>query len=122
MSYVVHYLFQIEHGGVLKDGVRDVYWFQLNSLHALSDLHGENSTETIEAKQLLNEAILKLNSAFNKAYKGNVLVNIITSDASHTRRSRSILQADVGVATKDDVSKFFYLKKLWFHLRDSSRL
>lgn len=97
-------LFQVEHKVVQKDGVRDVFWFQLNSLHALSDLHGENSTETVEAKQLLNEVILRLSAAFTKAYKGNVLVNIITNDVSHTRRSRSILQA-IEEAEPSDVSK-----------------
>lgn len=66
----------------------------MNSLHPLSDLHGENSTETVEAKQLLNEAILRLNVAFTKAYDKNVLVSIITSDSSHTRRTRSILEVD----------------------------
>lgn len=86
-----------------------MFWFQLNSLHALSDVHGENSTETVEAKQLLNEAILRLNTAFTKAYNGNVLVNIITSDASHTRRTRSILQAEVAADTETDDVRLFLL-------------
>lgn len=67
----------------------------------MSDLHGENSTETLEAKHLLNEVILRLNVAFTKAYNKNVLVNIITSDASHTRRTRDILQADEKAAESD---------------------
>lgn len=98
-----HVLFKVEQKRFEKDGVRDVFWFQINSLHALSDLHGENSTEAVEAKQLLNDVILRLNVAFTKAYDKNVLVNIITSDASHTRRTRSILQTD-DKAAEDDVS------------------
>lgn len=94
---------KIEQKKIEKDGVRDVFWFQINSLHAMSDLHGENSTEAVEAKQLLNDVILRLNVAFTKAYDKNILINIITSDASHTRRTRSILQADDKPA-EDDVS------------------
>lgn len=99
---------KIEQGVVKQDHIPDVFWFKVSALHALSDLHGENSTETTEAKQLLNEAILRLNVAFNKAFGGNVLVSVITSDASHTRRSRSILQAEVkdDAADQDDKEKY----------------
>lgn len=85
---------QIEQNVVRADYVPDIYWFRVNGLHAIVDLYGENSTSTKEAKQLLNDAILRLNAAFNKAYNGNVLVNVITSDASHTRRTRNILATD----------------------------
>lgn len=69
------------------------------------DLHGENSTETMEAKLILNEVILRINVAFKKAYNGAVLVNVITSDVTHTRRGRSILQAtDDKKEPKSDVS------------------
>lgn len=90
---------------VKQDHIPDIFWFRVSALHALSDLHGENSTETTEAKQLLNEAILRLNVAFVKAYRGNVLVSVVTSDASHTRRTRSILQIDAKADEEtDDVS------------------
>jgi len=81
---------KIESGAVKKDSVPDYYRFRVLALHAVSDLHGENSTATKEAKQLLIEAINRLNEAFNKAYFGNVLVTVVTSDASHTRRIRSV--------------------------------
>lgn len=103
---------KVEHMTGKDDSDRQVFWFQLNSLHALSDLHGENSTETLEAKQLLNDVIVKLNAAFTKLYDGSVLVSIITSDATHTRRTRSILQtAGAEPADKSDVSNscFEYL-------------
>lgn len=86
-----------------------MFWFKVSGLHALVDLHGENSTAAKEAKQLLNDAIVRLNSVFKKAYGGSVLVTTIVSDASHTRRTRSILQADKGKSTKEavtDVSNF----------------
>lgn len=89
---------QIEAGVVKKDNTRDVYWFVLNGLHAVSDLHGDNSSETIEAKQLLVQSLSKLNDAFKKAYSGNVLVTVITSDVSHTRFARSLKQS----APEDD--------------------
>ncbi|KAJ8967917.1 hypothetical protein NQ314_002576 [Rhamnusium bicolor] len=99
----------IEQGVVKQDHVPDVFWFKVSALHALSDLHGENSTQATEAKQLLNEAILRLNVAFTKAYHGNVLVSVVTSDASHTRRGRSILQAaDVKEDDSSDVSKITF--------------
>lgn len=109
---------QIEQKPIKRDNVRDVYWFQLTSLHALSDFHGENSTETVEAKQLLNEAVLKLNAAFTKAYDGFVLVNIITSDASHTRRARNILQATTPTPPPNDVSEMTYLGSVGNSLRE----
>lgn len=58
----------------------------------MTDLYGENSTQVKEAKQLLNDAISRLNSAVNDLYKGRVLVTVVTSDASHTRYGRSILE------------------------------
>lgn len=98
---------QIEAGVVKKDNTRDVYWFVLNGLHAVSDLHGDNSSETIEAKQLLVQSLSKLNDAFKKAYSGNVLVTVITSDVSHTRFARSLKQS----APEDDVSIIIIIYK-----------
>ncbi|KAF7275889.1 hypothetical protein GWI33_011172 [Rhynchophorus ferrugineus] len=85
---------KVEDGVVKQDYVPDVYWFRLSSLHALSDLHGENSTETKEAKQLLQNVIIRLTDAFSKAYGNHVFVNVLTSDASHTRVRRNILATD----------------------------
>lgn len=67
-------------------------------MHALVDLHGENSTAAKEAKQLLNDVIIRLNNAFVRAYQGKALVSVIVSDASHTRRTRSILAAKAEAA------------------------
>lgn len=47
------------------------------------------------------EAIQDLSNAFDKEYAGKVLVNIITSDASHTRRFRR------ATSTRDEVCKFW---------------
>ncbi|XP_018572333.1 renin receptor [Anoplophora glabripennis] len=97
---------KIEQGVVKQDHVPDVFWFRVSALHPLSDLHGENSTETTEAKQLLNEAILRLKDAFVKAYDDKALVNVITSDASHTRRTRSILQISAKADEETDKVKY----------------
>lgn len=79
---------------IKSDGIPDLFWFKLSSLHPVVDLYGENSTEVKEAKHLLNEALLRLNDAFRQAYDGAVLFSVITSDVSHTRRTRSILATD----------------------------
>lgn len=92
---------KIETGKITKDYVPDVYWFEVSALHALKDLYGENSTQVLEAKQLLNEAISRLNTAFVKLYDGYVLVTVITSDASHTRRGRSILETETSTSSSD---------------------
>lgn len=76
----------------------DVFWFILPGLHPVSDLHGSNSSTTIEAKQLLIESLIRMNDAFRQTYNGNVLVSVITTDASHTRLGRS-LKADVRTET-----------------------
>lgn len=65
----------------------------MSALHALVDLHGVNSSAAKEAKQLLNDVIIRLNNAFVRTYEGKVLVSVIVSDASHTRKTRSILAA-----------------------------
>ncbi|KAK9752419.1 Renin receptor-like protein [Popillia japonica] len=83
---------QIEKGSIELDSIPDIFWFKVSALHALSDLHGSNSSATKEAKQLLFETIQRLNEAFQKLYSGNVIVSIVTSDASHTRRIRRALE------------------------------
>ncbi|XP_074035432.1 ATPase H(+)-transporting accessory protein 2-like [Leptinotarsa decemlineata] len=113
---------QIEKG-VQRDNVPDVYWFKVSALHAVTDLYGENSTQVQEAHQLLNTVILKLNSAFNKAYDGFALITVVTSDASHTRRSRSILETTETKSDKEEYNLASYYNKdypvifniiLWF--------
>lgn len=84
----------MEKSKLHSDNIPDVYWFKIQSLHALRDLYGENSTQIKEANELLNEAIAHLNNVFNKIYKGKVLFTVISSDAIHTRRTRNILTAD----------------------------
>ncbi|XP_030761890.1 renin receptor [Sitophilus oryzae] len=85
---------KVSEGVVKEDFVPDVYWFRIASLHALSDLHGENSTQTQEAKQLLQDTITHLSDVFSKAYGNHVFVNVMTSDASHTRVRRNILATE----------------------------
>lgn len=82
----------VEDGLIKADRSPDVFWFVISSLHPVSDLHGSNSTATVEAKQILVETLIRLNDAFRKAYNGNALITIVTSDASHTRFSRSLLE------------------------------
>ncbi|RZC33637.1 renin receptor, partial [Asbolus verrucosus] len=84
----------VEQFVVKSDNVPDIYWFKIASLHPLTDLYGENSTQMKEAQQILNDVTARINNAFNKVYNGRVLVSVITSDAIHTRRTRNILAAD----------------------------
>ncbi|KAF2897437.1 hypothetical protein ILUMI_08737 [Ignelater luminosus] len=93
---------KIESGVVKKDHKPDYYRIKCTSLHAVSDLHGENSTASKEAKQLLIETINRLNDAFNKAYGGSVLVSVVSSDVSHTRRVRSTNTQNESKATKEE--------------------
>ncbi|GJQ82094.1 hypothetical protein Trydic_g6966 [Trypoxylus dichotomus] len=79
---------QIERGVIKVEATPGVFWFKVSALHALSDLHGSNSTATKEAKQLLYETVQRLNEAFQKLYSGRAIVSVVTSDVSHTRRFR----------------------------------
>nr|CAH7736821.1 unnamed protein product [Callosobruchus chinensis] len=97
---------KVEEGVMQKDNIPDVYWFRFDSLHALSDLHGPNSTEAMEAKQLLSDVIMQLNAAFSKVYGDNALITVITSDTSHTRKARSILQAAAPKEDGDDKTTY----------------
>ncbi|CAH2008007.1 unnamed protein product [Acanthoscelides obtectus] len=97
---------KVAEGVIRKDNIPDIFWFRFDSLHALSDLHGPNSTEAMEAKQLLNDVIMQLNAAFTKAYGDNALITVITSDSSHTRKARSVLQSTPGKDDKDDKSTY----------------
>jgi renin receptor len=78
----------MEYASFADDDSPVLIWCKVSSLHALSDIYGSNSSETKEAKTLLNEAIQRLNVASDKLFEGKVLVDVITSDASHTRMKR----------------------------------
>lgn len=52
---------------------------------------------------------MRLNTAFRKAYDETVLVNIITSDVSHTRRTRNILQAEVAESNVSSIVNGFQI-------------
>jgi len=97
---------RVADGSITVDDVPDVFWFEVGSFHPLLDFYGENSSQVLEAKQILNEVILEINTAFNKLYDGFVLVTVVTSDSSHTRRGRSILQAKNERADADDKIKY----------------
>lgn len=110
---------QVERGVIKRDSTPNVFWFKVSALHALSDLHGANSTATKEAKQLLYEAIQRLNNAFQKLYSGQAIVTVVTSDASHTRRIRRAAVtrefSDINLAEvySDDYPVIFNII-LWF--------
>lgn len=119
---------KVVEGSITVDDVPDVFWFEVGSFHPLVDFYGENSSQVLEAKQILNEVILEINAAFKKLYDGYVLVSVITSDASHTRKGRSILQnqnekADEPISDKTKYNLASYYNKdypvifniiLWF--------
>lgn len=87
----------------ISEQTKDVVWMKITGLHGIVDVHGENSTETREAKRLLAEAITDVSDAFNKAYNGKILASVIVSDAMHTRRIRAATQTDEnGTSKKED--------------------
>ncbi|CAG9859004.1 unnamed protein product [Phyllotreta striolata] len=97
---------RVAGSSIKVDAVPDVFWFEVGSFHPLVDFYGENSSQVLEAKQILNEVILEVNSAFNKLYDGYVLVSVITSDASHTRKGRSLLQSKSDNTDTNDKTKY----------------
>ena len=69
----VHCCFlQVESGLVYRDGVPDVYWKVVRSLHPVVDFHGPDSDATKEAKQILQDVIHIIKKAYVLAYKGRV--------------------------------------------------
>lgn len=86
----------VESGLVYRDGVPDVYWIVMRSLHSVMDLHGRDSEAAKEAKTIVKNVIHAHKKAFVQAYKGRVIVAAMCSDVSHTRRTRSLMaEADV---------------------------
>ncbi|KAF5302476.1 hypothetical protein FQR65_LT08566 [Abscondita terminalis] len=81
---------QIEDGVITSDFEPDFFNINCLGLHAVSDLHGENSSTTNEARQILLDALDRLNSALKKTYSNRVFFAVVTNDASHTRRTREV--------------------------------
>lgn len=90
----------VESGLVYRDGVPDVYWKVVRSLHPVVDFHGPDSEAAKEAKQILQDVIHIIKKAYVLAYKGRVVVATVSSDVSHTRRTRSLM-ADAEVEQVD---------------------
>ncbi|KAG8230129.1 hypothetical protein J437_LFUL010621 [Ladona fulva] len=101
-------------GNIAKDAVHsaekkgvsgpDVYWVVLRGLHPLIDLHGEGSQQAAQAVRILSTRARTMANALAQAYKNRVIMGVITSDASHTRQTRS-LKADDGVKlTKESIN------------------
>lgn len=89
-----------------------MFWFILKSLHSVHDLHGQNSSAATEANNLLFDAIERISAAFYKAYKGNALVTLATSDEAHTRRfARAAEEPPKDEPTKPDEFKNLNLAK-----------
>jgi hypothetical protein len=63
---------QVESGLVYRDGVPDVYWKVVRSLHPVVDFHGPDSEAAKEAKQILQDVIHIIKKAYVLAYKGRV--------------------------------------------------
>ncbi|XP_022919579.2 ATPase H(+)-transporting accessory protein 2 [Onthophagus taurus] len=106
----------LELGTVQREALPKVLWLKLGSLHALSDVYGKNSTVVQEAKQLLSETFLTINQSLQKMFSGRVLITVITSDASHTRRfKRDATPSDLNLAKtySDDYPVIFNII-LWF--------
>lgn len=55
-----------------RDGVPDVYWMVVRSLHPVVDFHGPDSEAAKEAKQILQDMIHNTKKAYVEAYKKRV--------------------------------------------------
>jgi hypothetical protein len=62
----------VESGLVYRDGVPDVYWTVVHSLHPVVDFHGSDSEAAKEAKQILQDVIHSIKKAYVNAYKNRV--------------------------------------------------
>jgi hypothetical protein len=62
----------VEWGLVYRDGVPDVYWKVVRSLHPVVDFHGPDSEAAKEAKQILQDVIHSIKKAYVLAYKDRV--------------------------------------------------
>lgn len=72
MMPVFCFLYQVESGLVYRDGVPDVYWKVVRSLHPVVDFHGPDSEAAKEAKQILQDVINVVKKAYVHAYKNRV--------------------------------------------------
>ncbi|CAB3375761.1 Hypothetical predicted protein [Cloeon dipterum] len=68
-----------------------ILWLDSTALHALADLHGDGSSPVLSATKILSSALAGLNEIFEKNCDGKVFIATITTDSSHTRRTRSLL-------------------------------
>jgi ABC-type uncharacterized transport system permease subunit len=69
----------VESGLVYRDGVPDVYWNVVRSLHPVVDLHGSDSEAAKEAKQILQNVIDTITKAYVAAYQNRVSISICSS-------------------------------------------
>ncbi|XP_050312456.1 ATPase H(+)-transporting accessory protein 2 [Anthonomus grandis grandis] len=106
MALLTNVAKRIGEGVAKEDSVPDVFWFRVASLHPLSDLHGANSSETKEARQLLENVISLLTDAFVKRYDNRVFVSVMTSDASHTRQRRNLMATEESEEKESNKSKY----------------
>ncbi|PNF23280.1 Renin receptor [Cryptotermes secundus] len=113
----------VESGLVYRDGVPDVYWKVVRSLHPVIDLHGPDSGAAKEAKQILQNVIHIIKKAYVAAYQSRVLVAVISSDVSHTRRTRSLMaetenqQSDMNLAPEYSAEyPVIFNIMLWFSI------
>ncbi|KAF4521960.1 hypothetical protein B566_EDAN009488 [Ephemera danica] len=70
-----------------------VLWLESTALHGLSDFHGAGSIQAIDASKMLGSLLAGLSEELQNDCDGKVLLAAVTSDSSHTRRTRSLLQA-----------------------------
>jgi hypothetical protein len=78
-------------------------WLDSTALHALSDLHGPSSSQVLSATKILSSALAGINEVFEKNCDGKVFIATVTTDSSHTRRTRSLLAAADSVKADGDV-------------------
>ncbi|XP_059470357.1 ATPase H(+)-transporting accessory protein 2 [Neocloeon triangulifer] len=79
-----------------------ILWLDSTALHALSDLHGPSSSPVLSATKILSSALAGLNEIFEKHCEGKVFIATVTTDSSHTRRTRSLLAESGSVKAEED--------------------
>lgn len=80
-----------------------ILWLDSTALHALSDLHGPASSQVLSATKILSSALAGINEVFEKNCDGKVFIATVTTDSSHTRRTRSLLAVTDSVKAEGDV-------------------
>ncbi|XP_064639305.1 renin receptor-like [Lineus longissimus] len=97
-----------DHKNLLEDSTPDLFSFGLTGLKDVVSSYGEESQITKDAVQLVEKFVEQITSEFQKFYKDNVVIEVVTlppADGRLIRKSRSLL-ADPTKAPQTDKKKY----------------